>query len=203
MMKVLLRRAAVLVLASAAGSGWATAVTYSGNLGDAANRALVASDLSTALFTDDLATANNVALYALTVPYGGSTSFVSTGFALGGADPYVTIFTGVNRVSASFLESNYLHAFSVGGDFTLAMTLAPGEYTVAIGVFANQSFAENLGSAFLADGFTGLGGPAYFGSGDYALTIALPDAAVVPEPSTGLLILTGVCLFACARRRQT
>ena len=195
----LLRGAVALGLATIAGSVFAGVTTLSGALDDSANTALVASDLGPALFSDDWDTANNVALYGLNVPVGGTVNFTSTGFAAGGIDPYFTLFNGADRASATFRESNYLNAITVGGDFTLDVVLATGQYTVAIGVFQNMSFAENLGSGFLADGFIGLGGPSFFGDGAYTLTITTPP---VPEPGTALMGLTGLCALAWASRRR-
>lgn len=198
----LLRRAVALGLATIAGPVFAGVIALSGKLDDSANTALVASDLGPALFSDDWDTANNVALYGLNVPVGGSVNFTSTGFAAGGIDPYVTLFSGTDRASATFRESNYLNATTVGGDFTLDVVLAAGQYTVAIGVFENMSFAENLGSGFLADGFIGLGGPSFFGDGSYTLAITLPETPPVPEPGTALMGLTGLCALAWASRRR-
>ncbi len=198
-----IRRAALLGLAAAASSTLAAAITFSGNLGDAANASLVASDLSAALFSDDLVQANNVALYALHVPLGGSVSFASTGYAGGGVDPYFTLFSGTDRASATFYSSNYLHALTVGGDFTMAEVLNAGDYTVAIGAFENLSFAENGGSGFLADGFIGLGGPGFFGDGSYVLTVTLPiTGGTVPEPDGAMLTLTALWAAVWAGRRR-
>ena len=198
-----IRRVAMLGLAAATSSTLAAAITFSGNLGDAANASLVASDLSAALFSDDLVQANNVALYTLHVPLGGSVNFASTGYAGGGIDPYFTLFSGTDRATATFFSSNYLHALTVGGDFTMAETLIPGDYTVAIGAFENLSFAENGGSRFLADGFIGLGGPGFFGDGSYVLTVTLPVAGgTVPEPDGAMLTLTAVWAAVWAGRRR-
>ena len=197
-----LRRVAALVLATMAGPVLAAAVTFSGQLDDAGNAALVASDLGAAQFTDDLATANNVALHALHVAVGGSARFASTGHPGGGIDPYFTLFRGSAPATATVVESNYLHALAVGGDFTSDLALTAGDYTVAIGVFQNMSFAENGGSGFLSDGFIGLGGPAFFGDGSYALTVTLPDAGTVPEPGGAVLALTAAWAAAWASRRR-
>lgn len=188
---------------AALGTAAAASVTFSGNLGDAANPALVASNMAPALFADEFDTANNVALHALTVPIGGSVSFTSSGYAGGGIDPYFTLFSGVNPATATVLESNYFQATS--GDFTITTALAAGDYTVALSVFQNLSFAENLGTGFLADGFTALGGPIYFGNGSYVLTVTLPDRATpVPEPGAGWLVLTaaGAALYASRRGKK-
>jgi hypothetical protein len=189
-------------MAIVAGPALAGVVTFTGELDDPANSALVASDMGAAEFGNDPDKANNVALYAVHVAVGGNVNFASAGFVPGGIDPYFSLFSGTDPASASFRESNYLHALSVGGDFTQDILLTAGDYTLAIGVFVNLSFAENLGSGVLADGFTGLGGPDYFGDGSYAFTVTLPDASV-PEPSSAVLVLAaaGAAAWVCRRRR--
>ena len=88
----------------------------------------------------------------------------------GGADPYFILFRGRGN-AATFLMSNYTRAFSTGGDFVLSSVLGAGDYTVVMGVFANESFAENYGSGTLGDGFTSLGVPDYSRSSFYRLEI--------------------------------
>ena len=149
---------AVLALASTLGATPASATTFSGRLDDPGNAALVGSDLGTPDFSDQFAIANNLALYGFTVGTAGLVSIVSTGFVAGGVDPYFSLFTGAGA-SAAFLDSNYLQAFSTGGDFSYAAVLDAGSYQIALGTFANMSFAENLGTGTLADGFIGLGQP--------------------------------------------
>lgn len=203
MFNSVLRRLCVVALAALAGPVLASVVSFSGSLGDSGNTALVGSDLGPAQFSDDLATANNVALHVLHVAVPGTVQFTSTGFAGGGVDPYFTLFSGSDPATATVVASNYLHAFTVGGDFTLDALLATGDYTLAIGVFANMSFAENSGAGVLADGFIGLGGPAYFGDGSYAFTVTLPDdVGNVPEPGSALLALTAALAAAWTGRRR-
>lgn len=174
--------AALALCAASAG-----AATLSGNLGDSGNGALVGSDLGAPDFTDANAVADNVALYAFTVPVGGTVSIVSTGFAGGGVDPYFTLFSGSGNL-ATFLDSNYAQATSTGGDFTWSGTLAPGSYEIALGAFENLSFAENLGSGTLGDGFIFLGDPNSLGDGSYSLTLTTP----VPEPTSAWLLAIGL-----------
>ncbi len=201
----LLRRAAIVMMATTAGSALAGVVTFNGNLGDATNTALVASDLGAARFGDDGDKANNVALYALNVAVDGTVDFTSSGWAAGGTDPYFTLFRGLGSATATVVASNYFHALAWGGDFTQTETLSAGDYTVAIGTFVNLSFAENLGSGVLADGFIGLGDARFYGDGTYTLTVTLHDVQTVPEPAGTSLSLTAAlaALWASRRRRFT
>lgn len=189
-------------LCSIAGPALASVVTFSGALDDVANPALVASDLGAAQFVDDRATANNVALYTLHVAMDGTVAVSSTGFASGGIDPYFTLFSGTDPATATVSASNYDHATSVGGDFTQDLLLSAGDYTVAISVYVNLSFAENLGSGVLADGFIALGDPGLFGDGSYSLSVTLPDTTRVPEPGGTALVLTAACAAMWAGRRR-
>nr|WP_316642464.1 DVUA0089 family protein [uncultured Roseateles sp.] len=177
----------------------APAATLSGNFNDASNTALVGSDLGAPSFVDVFAVANNVALYDLLVPVAGAVTIISSGFAEGGADPYFTLFAGAGN-SANVIASNYTQAFSTGGDFSYAATLAAGTYRISLGLFANMSLAENLGSGTLADGFIGLGEPTSLGDGHYRLQVTTP----VPELSTAWLSALGLTtlLLLTARSRR-
>lgn len=180
--RTVLAGAALALAASLAG-----AATLAGNLGDSGNAALVGSDLGAPGFGDDDAIANNVALYTFTVTHGGTVRIVSTGFAGGGVDPYFTLFAG-SGAPATFLDSNWTQATSTGGDFTWTGTLGAGDYEIALGAFENLSFAENLGSGTLGDGFIALGDPNSLGDGSYALVLTTP----VPEPTTAWLLAIGL-----------
>jgi len=178
-------------------------IEFSGRLNDSANGALVGSDLTAASFTDDFAIANNVALYALSLSGPDTYEFVSHGFAMGGVDPYFTLFRGTGPAS-TFVGSNYDQAFlGGGGDFTLDLSLAAGDYVVAIGAFANMSFAENLGSGTLGDGFISLGEPGALGNYFYDVTIRSGAPTAVPEPATVFLLAVPVSLLLFRPRRAT
>lgn len=188
-----------LLLAAAAGASHANTVVYSGRLDDPANTALVASDLAAPSFVDDQAVANNVALYMLEVQVTGLVSFFSTGFAAGGVDPYFTLFMGADE-TATVVGSNFTQAFSTGGDFSFSAVLAAGTYRIALGAFANMSFAENFGSGVLGDGFIGLGVPNALGDSHYQLEV---NAAVpVPEPATAWLVVAGMAAQLLLLRRR-
>jgi hypothetical protein len=163
-------------------SGEAQAVTFKGYLNNPGNTALMGSDLGPPLFADDFEIANNMALYVISVPISLTVNFRSRGFAAGGVDPYFTLFQGTGN-SATFLGSNYSQAFSTGGDFNLSFPLTPGNYTVAMSDFANMSFAENLGTGTLGDGFIGLGEPDTLGTYYYELEIDLPPVASTAIPT--------------------
>ena len=197
---------ATLVMMFASVDGAAAAViTLSGLLNDPGNAALRGSGPapSPPLFGDDLAIANNVALYQLSVSSAGFVQFDSNGFAAGGVDPYFTLFSGTGS-GATFLGSNFAQAISTGGDFLLTFSLAAGSYTVALGVFENLSFAENAGSGNLGDGFIGLGEPASLGNSFYELAITTPDGPGPPlsEPSSVILLLLGLAATVAIRRRS-
>lgn len=179
----------------------ATVTLYEGRLNDPANAALVGSgpSPSAALFTDDLAIANNVAVYAFAVPFAGTVRFQSIGYGLGGLDPYFSLFDG----TGGFVASNFVQAFSTGGDFDLLISLAAGAYTFSVGAFANLSFAENSGDGTLADGFVGLGQPGLLGDYTCALVVTTPDAgggSTIPEPATPLLVAAGLLVVSRLRR---
>jgi hypothetical protein len=173
----------------------AAVITFSGFFDDPGNSALVASDLTAALFGNDNDIANNVALYDLVVPVGGIVTFESFGYAAGGAEPFLSVFAGSGG-GATFVASNYS---ILAIDFLMSEPLAAGAYTLAIGVWLNQSFAENNPDAdpTLSDGFTSLGVPFGLGNTYYEIQVTTPDA--VPEPA--MLWLTGIGLAALARRR--
>jgi len=185
-------------LSLSAGVARATTI-LSGYLNDQANGALVGSDLGAAQFADDYGIANNVALYQISILTPGSVSFTSKGFLIGGVDPYFTLFSG-SGTGATFLGSNYDQAYLTGGDFTLSYLLTAGNYTVALGAFGNMSFAENLGTGTLGDGFISLGEPYALGSYYYDVAITTPGPAV-PEPCTMLLVGVGLASLLAFRRK--
>ena len=172
--------------------------TFSGFLNDPGNTALVGSDLAAPLFDNDNDIANNVALYAFSLTTAGTVNFLSEGFALGGIDPYFTLFSGTGN-AATFVDSNFVQAFSTGGDFNLNEALGVGDYTIAMGVFANMSSAENSGSGTLGNGFIGLGEPGSLGDYSYKLRVTTPsETPAVPEPSYTVVVALGAAALLCS-----
>ena len=121
--------------------------------------------------------------------YGGSSgapggvNAKGAAIAGGGFDPYVSLFSGTGP-TATFLASNDDGACPPGtiadalcGDSTIVTAVLPaGSYTLAVSAFLNMSFAENLGTGTLGDGFIGLGS---FGTrtNAYAVDISGPTVA--------------------------
>jgi len=188
---------ALLVLALAAtGLAQAAVVTLSGRLDDATNLALVGSFGEPPVFTaDPLDSMQNVALHSFSLAANQTVRFESLGYAAGGIDPYVSLFLGTGD-QATFLRS---FAGATTGDFDETESLVPGDYTVAIGLYSNMSFAENSGVGTLGDGFTGLGG-SDFGNGYYELVLTTSDVNPVPEPGSLYLVLGAAAAAALARR---
>ena len=175
---------AVLCLLLLAGSAGAATITLSGFLDDSTNAALIASDgyqdFQAARFATDDEVVRNVAMYTFTVTTGGTFSFDSFGWALGGAEPYFSLFEGAGA-SATFLDSN---VFDPSIDFSLSRALVAGDYMLALGVWSNMSFAENNPDAdpTLDDAFTALGDPSRLGSANYELRISSDDGVGSADP---------------------
>ncbi|MCE4537870.1 DVUA0089 family protein [Pelomonas sp. P7] len=179
-------RATVMAVMLVGGLAQAAVQTLSGRLDDAANTALIGSFGAPPVFTaDPLDSMENVALYAFNLAANQAVRFQSLGYAAGGIDPYVSLFSGTGD-PATFVRS---FAGAAVGDFDETVMLLAGDYTVAIGLYMNMSFAENYGSGTLGDGFTGLGG-SDFGDGSYRLLLTTSDVGRLPEPgSLGLLLV--------------
>ncbi|MGJ5819121.1 DVUA0089 family protein [Paludibaculum fermentans] len=153
---------------------------------------------------------NDVLLFEINLAAPGSLIVESWGFAggtnaagvvipAGGFDPYVSLFQGAGPV-AVFLTSNDDKCPDLDDacrDSRLELSgLAPGVYTIALGVFLNMSIAENYGGGTLGDGFTGLGSYYDWTTGSdrssaYAIDIT-GDITSVPEPSPR----SSLCLVA-------
>lgn len=195
-MQMTLVRATVATVMLACGLAQAAVQTLSGRLDDAGNPALIGSFGAPPVFTaDPLDSMENVALYTFSLAAGQAVRFESQGYAAGGIDPYVSLFAGVGD-TATFVRS---FAGLAVGDFDETQALLAGDYTVAIGLYMNMSFAENSGAGTLGDGFTGLGG-SDFGDGSYRLVLTSSDQQRLPEPGSLYLLLAACVGLALARR---
>jgi len=138
------------------------------------------------LFTFTLSAPDTVAIQSW--GYGGASgapggvNAAGNPIAGGGFDPYVTLFAG-SGPGATFVASSDDGACPPGtiadalcGDPTLTLPLVAGTYTLAVSAFLNMSFAENLGSGTLGDGFVGLGS---YGTRTSAYAVDISGSAVV------------------------
>jgi hypothetical protein len=154
-------KAATWILALVVTAGMAAGQSLTGNI-DPTD----ANDVLLLTFTLSAPSSLNVQSFG----YGGSgnapggKNAAGTVIAPGGFDPYISLFTGVGP-TATFVASNDDGVCPPGTatgascpDSTLAVNNLPaGSYILAMSVFDNFSFAENLGSGDLGDLFIGLG----------------------------------------------
>jgi hypothetical protein len=177
------------------------------------------------LTTITLAVTSNLTIqtwsYGGTANATGGTNAAGMVIPSGGFDTYLSLFEG-SGPSATFLASN-----DDGGcgpaapgptfceDSRLDLTsLAAGDYTLALTLPFNYSFAENLGSGTLGDGFIGLQGDYYDSGSDevrtsaYAVDITRAPSesstppALTPEPSSLVLLATGLAASLAPMRRR-
>jgi hypothetical protein len=145
-------------------------------------------------------------MQAITFSYGGGVNGAGTSVLQSGFEPYLSLFDS----SGNFLASTFpgvtcpagSHTNSISGEcFDVLLDggiLAAGTYEIAISAFENMSFAENLGSGTLADGFTGLGGLQPGEDLHFAF-----DVVLTPEPAMGpILGGAGFLLYLVNRKRR-
>ncbi len=192
----LLRTAlAAATLALAGLPAHAASVAYTGNLGDPGNPYLHSYDMGAPVFVDpsdpgdnSAVVANNVALYALDLGQPGTLTITSASLAHG-IDSLVSLFQG-SDLTATLVGSQT-------DDFTWSLPVAAGWYWVAIGDWDNDSFADNLGTGTLGDGFIGLGQPGSLGDGSYSVTVSLDTGTPpIPEPAPAAMMALGLVALA-------
>jgi hypothetical protein len=155
----------------------------------------------------------------------GGTNAAGTVITSGGFDTYLSLFSGTGA-TATFVASNDDGGCgpaspdpASGGyceDSRLDLAgVAAGSYTIALTLPGNYSIAENYGYGDLGDGFIDLQGSYY----DYAtgevrtsnfafdvtadgLSSTAPPTSSTPEPSSIVLLGTGISLAAAKMRRQ-
>lgn len=151
-------------------------------------------------------------MQAITFSYGGGVNGAGTTIQPGGFEPYLSLFDSAGNFLASTFSGVTCpagaHTNSLSGEcFDVLLdggVLAAGTYKIAISAFENISFAENLGSGTLADGFTGLGGLQPGEDLHFAFDVVLASAtAPAPEPATGPVVTgAGFILYLAARKRK-
>ena len=205
----LARAAGILAITLTAVAGaQATVLSFSGNLGTDATflppggPSFTDADYAQwAAVVRTFHVASTSTMEAITFSYGGGTNGNGAVIAQGGFEPYLSLFDAAgNFLSSTFFGTTCpagAHTNTVSGfcyDEALdGGTLAPGNYQIAISAFENMSYAENLGTGVLSDGFTGLGNLATGEDLHYAFDVVLTSTVATPEPSfvwpiTGFLI---------------
>jgi hypothetical protein len=142
----------------------------------------------------------------------GGTNYAGQVVQAGGFDTYLSLFAGIGP-NATFLASNDDGLCPPGAtdggacrDSRLVyLSLPAGQYTLVLSVFGNISFAENLGSGTLGDGFIGLG--SYYNSDtdtfrrpNWAVDISGIEGSItpiVPEPSAAAFAASGLLALIC------
>jgi len=175
------------------------------------------------LYTFALSSSTSVTIQSY--GYGGSgnapggVNAAGTVIPAGGFDTYFSLFQGTGN-AATFVVSNddggCSQAAPVNGyceDSRLVASLTAGNYTLALTLPFNFSFAENYGSGTLGDGFIGLQGDYYDAnsgqvrSSNFAFDISgaqstTPPVTTTPEPASVALLGTGIAFTLAARRRR-
>jgi hypothetical protein len=186
-----------ITIGCAATSAQATVLSYIGNLGTDATvlppfpSPYTDGDYAQwAAVVDTFHVGTTSTMEAITFDYGGGTNGNGTVIAEGGFEPYLSLFDA----AGNFLASTYFGITCPVGANTNSVsfacydveldggTLAPGDYQIAISAWENMSYAENLGTGNLSDGFTGLGNLAAGEDLHYAFDVILASTVPVPEP---------------------
>jgi hypothetical protein len=210
----------VIFMATLCGeSAKATSISYVGNLRTDANVTSCGSGCTLgpansdgdfaqyAAVVESFTVSQTSTVQAITFSYGGGVNGAGTTIAPGGFEPYLSLFDA----GGDFLASTYFGTTCPAGaninpssgfcyDVLLdGGVLAPGTYQIAISAYLNMSFAENLGTGTLADGFTGLGNLFDPENLNYAFDVDLTPQAPVPEP-VSIILLGTAGAFVSGRR---
>lgn len=191
----------------------------------ALSSACLAEDFS---FTGNFTNVNDVQLFTFTVgsgsdvvlrtySYAGGVNAAGTVIARGGFDPILALFQGTGPSALEIGQNDdgggFVPADSVTGahyDTYLAVdNLVPGIYTVSVQDFANFAIGPTLGDGFNSGGLTGgtfIDATGHNRDGHWAFDVLGVESAstgVTPEPSTWMLLVSGLLALGIVVRRQT
>jgi hypothetical protein len=194
----------IALLLTLAGTARADIITFSGSLDPGLDSSLTAWDQVGATYVAPYDSgwdrAWNISVHTFDVTIPGLVTFASDGYGLGGFDAVLSIFAGTGN-AASYLYHQY--APVAGTDFSFDVALGPGTFTLAVSNFANEPCAYGycFVSGVFGDGFTNLVNYDESRGLEYHVVVTTPTepGPVVPEPMTGLLVLTGLGILSRKR----
>ncbi len=156
-----------------------------------------------------------------TFSYAGGTNGAGSTITAGGFDPVLTLFDGMGNF---VISNNDGPCGTVGKDATtlncfdayLSLSLEAGAYTVALTENDNLAVGPTLADSFTQVGNGNFTCPEFMGSpgafcdaspsqrnSAWALDVVTPDTSPdtspVPEPASGVLLLSGIGLFFVLR----
>lgn len=162
-------------------------------------------------FAGSFAGDDDVRLFQITIGAPAVVTFGTSSYAGGGFDPVLSLFNGAGLL----IDVNDDGA--AGRDAFLQRALQPGQYVLGLTQYDNLAVGPFLTNGFLRTGdptFTrefgspGVTGPFIDGdglqrSGNFSLTVSnVGSASAIPEPTSVILLVTGLIGAGVVRRRE-